>query len=252
MVKYLAQGHWGLVEAGINPSSSRVQSLNPLYPSPGTCWFQGQVWLVSGCLILDSGGLFWWLSLIINESRQVIFWICRGELPGKRGDLHRAIGRLPGAGTFSPCPLTPTPWTWVPRPKFFCAHFLFLGIDFLWYLHLPSNLSSLFLFPFSWTRWACVHSWGRRVCAPWVRTWLAGGDASSCCLSGGTECLLIWGKVTNCTLYFSVAGTHWGIFSAGFWVEAALLPLGLAKPRPVPVNVSGSRWNEEWNIVSAI
>lgn len=45
-------------------------------------------------------------------------------------------------------------------PSFFCAHFLFLGIDFLWYLHLPSNLSSLFLFPFSWTRSACVHSWG--------------------------------------------------------------------------------------------
>lgn len=29
------------------------------------------------------------------------------------------------------------------------AHFLFLGIDFLRYLPLPSNLSALFLFPFS-------------------------------------------------------------------------------------------------------
>lgn len=66
-----------------------------------------------------------------------------------------------------------------------CAHFLFLGIDFLRYLPLPSNLSALFLFPFSWTGSACVHSWGGGACAPWVRTWLAGGVASSCCLSGG-------------------------------------------------------------------
>lgn len=42
------------------------------------------------------------------------------------------------------------------------------------------------------------------------------------------------GKITNYTQYSSEAGTHWCVFLAGFWLDAALLPLGLAKAPALP------------------
>lgn len=42
------------------------------------------------------------------------------------------------------------------------------------------------------------------------------------------------GKVINYIPYSSEAGTHCCVFLAGFWLDAALLPLGLTKAPALP------------------
>lgn len=109
----------------------------------------------------------------------------------------------------------------------------------------------LWPFPFSWNRCSQISSssfkssfplsfflnkislcsfLGCRIYAPWVRTWLVGRDASSCCLPGGLGCLLVWGKVTNYLLQnlgrLYQNQRSWATLVCTFGL---LLPLGVAQ-----------------------
>lgn len=100
-----------------------------------------------------------------------------------------------------------------------CAHFLFLGIDFLRYLPLPSNLSALFLFPFSWTGSACVHSWGGGMCP--MGQDLIGWGSCQLLLPLWRPCLLIWGKSQITHRILQKLG-HIGVY---FWPASSWMPL---------------------------